>query len=263
MAMFKPPLNLSQARILVVNDDGIRAPGIKVLERIAKTFTKDVWIFAPEEEESGAGHSLSLNKAIKVSKLGPRRFAVGGSPTDCVMLALGDYLSDCRPDLVLSGINRGGNLGDDLTYSGTVAGALEATLLGLPAIALSQAMAGDKPQFRTAERHARGVIETLLTLEWPRDVFMNVNFPNVSAETVSGLTIVPQGRRKSGYNLHKMTNPRREGHFHIIGTAIQGAHVGHSDNDYRAIDRGEITVTPLHCDLTHYGTLKKLRKAFR
>ncbi len=263
MAMFKPPLDLSEARILVVNDDGIRAPGIKALERIAKTFTKDVWIFAPEEEESGAGHSLSLNKAIKVSKLGPRRFAVEGSPTDCVMLALGDYLSDRKPDLVLSGINRGGNLGDDVTYSGTVAGALEATLLGLPAIALSQAMAGDKPQFRTAERYAHGVIEKLLALEWPRDVFMNVNFPDVSPKTVSGVSMVPQGRRKSGYNLHKMANPRREGHFHVIGTAIQGVHVGRSDTDYRAIARGEITVTPLHCDLTHYGALKKLRKAFR
>tara|TARA_B100000676_G_C18050253_1_gene830650 strand:- start:1278 stop:2069 length:792 start_codon:yes stop_codon:yes gene_type:complete len=263
MAMFKPPLDLSEARILVVNDDGIRAPGIKVLERIAKTFTKDVWIFAPEKEESGAGHSLSLNKAIKVSKLGPRGFAVGGRPTDCVMLALGDYLSDRRPDLVLSGINRGGNLEDNFTYSGTGVGALEATLLSLPAIALSQAMAYDKPQFRTAERHACGVIETLLALEWARDVFRHVNFPDVSPETVSGVSMVPQGRRKSGYNLHKMTNPHREGYFHIIGTAIQGAYVDRSDTDYRAIDRGEITVTPLHCNLTHYGALKKLRKAFR
>ena len=263
MAMFDPPLELSDARILVVNDDGIRAPGIKVLERIAKTFTKDVWVFAPEEEQSGAGHSLSLNKAIKVSKLGPRRFAVGGSPTDCVMLALGDYLSDRAPDLVLSGVNRGGNLGDDVTYSGTVAGALEATLLGLPAIALSQVVQGDKAHFRVAEMHAPGVIEKLLSFDWPRDVFMNVNFPDVAPDAVNGVAIVPQGRRKSGYNLHKMTNPRRQGHFHLIGTAIQGAHVGRGDTDYRAVDRGEITVTPLHCDLTHYGALRKLRKAFR
>ena len=235
MAMFESPLDLSEARILVVNDHGIRAPGIKLLGRIAKTFTKYVWIFAPEEEQSGAGHSLSLNKAIKVNKPGPRRFAVGESPTDCVMLALGDYLSDLTPDLVFSGINRGGNLGDGVTYSGTVSGALEATLLGLPEIALNQVMAGDRTQFSTGERHARGVIETLLTLEWPRDV-----------ETVSGVSMVPQGRRKSGYNLHKIANPWREGRFYIIGTAIRGAHVSRGDTDYRAIDGGEITVTPLH-----------------
>ena len=154
MTMFSPPLDLADARILVVNDDGIRAPGLKVLESIAKSFTKDVWVFAPEEEKSGAGHSLSLSNAIRVTKLAPRRYAVDGSPTDCVMLAMGEYLKDKHPDLVLSGINRGGNLGDDVTYSGTVAGAMEATLLGIPAIALSQEVRGEKEQFKTTAAHA-------------------------------------------------------------------------------------------------------------
>lgn len=262
MTMFTPPLNLSGARILVVNDDGIRAPGVKVLERIAKHFSKDVWIFAPEEEQSGAGHSLSLSKAVRVTKLGARRYAVAGSPTDCVMIAMGEYFTEKRPDLVLSGVNRGGNLGDDVTYSGTVAGAMEATLLGLPAIALSQEVRNDKVQFKTTEAHAVGIIERLLQLEWPRDVFMNINFPDAAPAKVTGVTMVPQGRRKSGYELHKLPNPRRPGHYYIIGNAIQGAHSKRGDSDYRAIERNSITVTPLHCDLTHYGALRKLRKEF-
>ena len=262
MGVFRPPLDLSDARILVVNDDGIQAPGIKVLERIAKSLSKDVWVFAPEGEQSGTAHSISLGNAIRVTKIGRRRFAVNGSPTDCVIIALGDYLSDRMPDLVLSGINLGGNLGDDVTYSGTVASALEATLFGLPAIALSQVVATNKVRFQTAEAYARSVIEKLLTLDWPKGVFMNVNFPDVPTKALSGITMASQGRRKSGYNLHKMANPKRGSHFHIIGEAILGVQVSRGDTDYRAVERGEITVTPLHCDLTHYGALRKLRKAF-
>lgn len=261
--MFVPPLDLSNARILVVNDDGIRAPGIRVLERIAKQFSKDVWVFAPAEEQSGAGHSLSLSKPIRVTPVSSRRFAVSGSPTDCILLAVTEFLKDKRPDLVLSGINRGGNLGDDVTYSGTVAGAMEATLLGIPAIALSQEIRADRAQFKTTETHAADVIEKLVKLDWPRDVFMNVNFPDVPPDEVSGLSVVPQGRRKSGYNLHEMPDPRQRGDYYLIGTAIKGKHAGRGDNDYRAVERGEITVTPLHCDLTHYGALKSLRKLLK
>jgi 5'-nucleotidase len=263
MIMFSPPLDLTDARILVVNDDGIRAPGLKVLESIAKSFTKDIWIFAPEEEQSGAGHSLSLSKAVRVTKLAPKRYAVGGSPTDCVMLALGDYLKDKRPDLVLSGINRGGNLGDAVTYSGTVAGAMEATLQGIPAIALSQEVRGEKEQFKTTAAHACAVIERLLKFEWPSNVFMNVNFPDVPPKEVSGVSIVPQGRRKSGYELHQMPNPRRSGHYYAIGTVIAGADCTRGDSDHRTVERGEISITPLHCDLTHHGALQKLRKEFK
>ncbi|MBG05783.1 MAG: 5'/3'-nucleotidase SurE [Rhodospirillaceae bacterium] len=260
--MFEPPLDLKGARILLVNDDGIRAPGLKALERIAKSFSKDVWVFAPEEEQSGAGHSLSLYKPVRVSRISTRRFAVGGSPTDCVMMALTEYMSDKRPDLVLSGVNRGQNLGDDVTYSGTVAGALEATLLGIPAIAMSQQVSGVKVQFKTAETLAPSVIKKLLREKWPADVFMNVNFPDVPAKAVSGVSIVPQGRRKSGYNLHEMPDPRRQDQFYIIGNAIEGQHVGRKDTDYKAIERGEISITPLHCDLTHYGALRSLSKSF-
>jgi len=263
MTMFTPPMDLGNTRILVVNDDGIRAPGLKVLERIAKKFTRDVWVFAPEEEQSGAGHSLSLFKPIRVKQVSRRRFAVGGSPTDCVMMALSEYLRDKKPDLILSGVNRGANLGDEITYSGTVAGALEATLLCIPAIALSQQVIGEKEQFHTTETLAPGIIEKLVRHEWPRDVFMNVNFPDVPSDKVAGVTVVEQGRRQSSYNLHEMPDPRREGFFYIIGTARRGPHMRRSDSDYRAIDRGEITITPLHCDLTHRGALRALRKEFK
>ena len=260
--MFEPPLDLNGARILFVNADGIRATGLKALEQIAKSFSKDVWVFAPEEEQSGAGHSLSLYKPVRVSRISTRRFAVGGSPTDCVMMALTEYMSDKRPDLVLSGVNRGQNLGDDVTYSGTVAGALEATLLGIPAIPMSEKASGVKVQFKTAETLAPSVIKKLLREKWPADVFMNVNFPDVPAKAVSGVSIVPEGRRKSEYNPHEMQDPRRQDQCYIIGNAIEGQHVGRKDTDYKAIERGEISITPLHCDLTHYGALRSLSKSF-
>ncbi len=132
------PIDLAAARILISNDDGIEAPGLKLLTKVARTLSRDVWVVAPEQEQSGASHSLTLYRPLRVRKLGPRRFAVDGTPTDCVLLAVNVLLRDKRPSLVLSGVNAGGNLGEDVTYSGTVAAAMEATLLGVPAIALSQ-----------------------------------------------------------------------------------------------------------------------------
>ena len=136
--MFKPPLDLAKARILISNDDGIHAPGLKVLEQAARALSRDVWVVAPETEQSGASHSLTLQRPLRIRRLGPRRFAVDGTPSDSVLLAIHRILKDRRPALVLSGVNRGANLGEDVTYSGTIAAAMEATLLGVPAIALSQ-----------------------------------------------------------------------------------------------------------------------------
>ena len=130
--------SLRTARILVTNDDGIHAPGLKALERVAKSLSKDVWTVAPEVEQSAASHSLTTRRPLRLRKFGPRRFAVDGTPTDCVLVAVHKVLADKVPDLVLSGFNHGGNLGEDVTYSGTVAAAMEATALSIPAIALSQ-----------------------------------------------------------------------------------------------------------------------------
>ena len=135
--MLSAPLDLKGARILIANDDGIHSAGIKLLETIARTLSDDVWVCAPETEQSGASHSLTIHRPLRAKKYDDRHYSVDGTPTDCVMLAMNHVLKDRRPDLVLSGINHGANIGDDVTYSGTIAAAMEATLLGLRAIAIS------------------------------------------------------------------------------------------------------------------------------
>src|SRR5262245_56841700 len=159
--MLKAPLNLSRARILVTNDDGINAPGLKVLERAAKSLSKDVWVVSTDVEQSGSAHSLTLRRPLQVRKLSARRFAIDGTPTDCVLVAVNKLISGRRPDLVLSGVNRGVNLGEDVTYSGTIAAAMEATLLGIPAIAMSQLRDGLNVHWQTATDHAPKVISKL------------------------------------------------------------------------------------------------------
>ncbi len=261
--MFQPPLDLSSARILITNDDGIDAPGLRVLERVAQDFSPNVWVVAPETEQSGAGHSLTLSRPLRHRHLGGRRHAVNGSPTDCVLFAIAHIMEGRKPDLVLSGVNRGGNLGEDITYSGTVAAAMEATLLGVPAIAFSQVTGalGEPVHWGTAEHHAPEILRMLTSVTWPTDVFMNVNFPNRVAEETSGIRIVAQGRRESNYNLVSLTDPRGNDYY-WIGPQQVGALLRQDDTDYHAIDDGAVSVTPLHVDLTHDETLQKLREAF-
>src|SRR5690606_8100829 len=156
------------------NDDGIHAPGLKVLHRIARELSDDVWVVAPEIEQSGAGHSLRLRRPLAVRQFGPRWLSVDGTPTDCVLVAASQIIPDRRPDLVLSGVNRGANLGEDVTYSGTVSAALEATLIGIPAIALSQVRDLKRPiKWATAEAHGPDVIRKLTRFPWTKDVLMN------------------------------------------------------------------------------------------
>jgi 5'-nucleotidase len=212
--MFEAPLDLAKARILVTNDDGIHAPGIKVLEAIAKDLSKDVWVVAPETEQSAASHSLTLRRPLRIRRVAPRRFAVDGTPTDCVLLAVNHILKARKPTLCLSGINRGGNLGEDVTYSGTVAAAMEATLLGVPSVALSQVYA-DRANvpWETGRMHAHGVLRKLTRVEWPRSVLMNVNFPDCAAEAVRGSVVVGQGRHKIGDQLVETTDPRGDPYY--------------------------------------------------
>ncbi|MFN3288786.1 MAG: 5'/3'-nucleotidase SurE, partial [Sphingomonadaceae bacterium] len=167
-------------RILVTNDDGINAMGIRVLEDIARQLSDDIWVVAPAEEQSGAGHSLTLTRPIRVRKLGERRFAVQGTPTDSVMMALGLLIEGRRPDLVLSGVNRGPNLAEDVTYSGTVSAAMEGTLAGVRSIALSQAMASyvvGRERFAAAEATGADIIRRIIAADWGEGVLVNVNFP--------------------------------------------------------------------------------------
>jgi 5'-nucleotidase len=259
--MFDRPIDLGQARILLTNDDGIEARGLKILHKVVRGFCRDVWIVAPELEQSGASHSLTLHRPLRVRKLGPRRFAVDGTPTDCVLLALKNLIRDKRPTLVISGINGGANLGDDVTYSGTVAAAMEATLLGVPAIALSMTFRDrQKIQWATAERHAPEVIRRLVAQPWPKNTLINVNFPDLPPAGVKGIAVARQGRHKIGDQLMERTDPRGRPYYWIGPLRETGD--GVPGTDITEVTAGWITLTPILLDLTSAPALKALRKVF-
>lgn len=250
-------------RILVSNDDGIHAPGLKVMEKIAKTLSKDVWVVAPEFEQSGASHSLTLTQPLRIRKVGPRKFAVRGTPTDCVMMAMHEIFKDKKPDLLLSGVNRGANLGEDVTYSGTVAVAMEGTLLGVPSIAMSQCFQYGHPvKWATAEHHAPRLIKKLLKEGWPKGILINVNFPDVLAESVTGVEVVKQGQRDlTDLLLDSRIDARGVPYFWIGFRRMKNK--AKRQTDLGATDNGAISVTPLQLDLTHMSTLKALKSALR
>lgn len=258
--MFKAIPDLSKARILVSNDDGIHGPGLEVLERVARSLSNDVWVSVPETEQSGAGHSLTLHHPLRIREVGEQRFAVAGTPTDSVLLAVNHILGDHKPDLVLSGINRGANLGEDVHYSGTVAAAMEGTLLGFPSIALSQIFAAPEPvKWHTAERFAAEVIAKLMSQDWPGNVLMNVNFPDMEPGEVTGVEMTRQGKRKIGDGLIERHDPRGRPYIWIGpqrsgGDAPQGT-------DIEAVGRGAISVTPLNVDLTDRETLDRFKES--
>ncbi|PWR23668.1 5'/3'-nucleotidase SurE [Zavarzinia compransoris] len=251
-------------RILVSNDDGIHAPGLQVLIRIAKAISSDVWVVAPETEQSGASHSLTLTEPLRVRKVAPRRFAVSGTPTDCVMMALDRLVTGRKPDLVLSGVNRGGNIGEDVTYSGTIAAAMEGTMLGVPSIAFSQVIGFDraKPiQWACAAAHGPAVVRRLVETGWPRDVLINVNFPPVAPEAVTGVRVCHQGRRGVGNLFVEQRVDARGNDYFWLGYR-RSPEPPEPDSDIEAVYAGAIAVTALHLDLTHYDTQANLRRAF-
>jgi 5'-nucleotidase len=260
--MFDAPLDLAKCRILVSNDDGIDANGLKLLERVARTLSDDVWVVAPESEQSAVSHSLTVRTPLRIRTRDERHFAVNGTPTDAVLLAITHILKDHHPDLLLSGVNRGGNLGEDVTYSGTIAAAMEGTLLSVPSIALSQYVAEESKRtpWAVAERHAADVIRTLVTVPWPKGVLINVNFPDVPAERVKGVAVTSQGRRKPGGELDRRLDPRGVPYF-WVGT-LRTEEPTRPGSDLAAVLQGSIAVTPLSTDLTHRATLAPLKDAF-
>lgn len=247
-------------RILLSNDDGVYAPGLAALERIARTISDDVWIVAPDSEQSGAAHSLSLSKPLRIKEVGDRRFAVDGTPTDCVMVGISKILKDNRPTLMLSGINHGSNLGEDVTYSGTVAAAMEATLLGVPAIALSQSLDGHHADFSVAEAYGSALIKRLLDMKWPAGVLLNINFPEGNPDTIQGVRVVKQGLRSIRDNIDKWHDPRGKPFYWIGANRDDSPTEEHTDLE--AISKRYISLTPLHLDLTHTSTLEQLKLAF-
>ena len=185
-------------RILVTNDDGINAPGLDVCAEIARALSDDVWVVAPEFDQSGVSHSLSLNDPLRMRAVDERRFAIKGTPTDCIIMGVRHILDGRAPDLILSGVNRGQNAAEDVTYSGTIAGALEAAILGIPSFALSQGYSAanrQNPHWDTAIAHGPGIIRRVLAEGIPRDVLVNVNFPDCAPADVQGIAVTSQGKR--------------------------------------------------------------------
>ena len=252
-------------RILLTNDDGVNATGLRVLEQIARLFSDDIWIVAPTEEQSGAGHSLTLTRPVRLRRLGERRFCVTGTPTDSVMMAIAHVMKDAPPDLVLSGVNRGANLAEDTTYSGTVSAAMEAALAGIPAIALSQVYfregMGDSVPFAAAEAWAERVLGPLLRARLEPRTLVNVNFPAMPPTQIKGIRVVRQGLRDYGrLKIVARTDPRGYDYFWFgLGAAIHTP--GHT-TDLEAIADGYVSVTPLHLDMTHEASLGQLTSLY-
>jgi 5'-nucleotidase len=255
------PIDLAKARILLSNDDGIDAPGLKVLERVARSLCKDVWVVAPEREQSGASHSLTLRMPLRIRKLGPKRFAVDGTPTDCALLAINNIMRDQAPTLLLSGVNHGGNMGEDMTYSGTVAVAMEGTLLGVPSIAFSLATSnGEEPIWDAAAAHLPDVIRALAARKWPANTLMNVNVPNLPPIEIRGVKAASQGQRKLGGNIVESSDPRGRPYYWIGPTRDEDANK--PGTDIWAVAQGYIAVTPAFLDMTHKAALAELGELF-
>jgi 5'-nucleotidase len=249
-------------RILLTNDDGIHAPGLAVLEAIAGQLSEDVWVCAPAEEQSGAGHSLTLNMPVRLVEHGERRFAVTGTPTDAVNLALKKLFPDGRgPDLVISGVNGGENLGDDVTYSGTISAAIEAALAGIPAVAMSQAMRDAGHGFAATEGWAAKVLAPLLDLQMARRTVVNVNFPALPADGVKGIRVVRQGFHDYARgSLIEGTDPRGRPYYWFGLEDIE--HTLDRGTDLEAVNEGYIAITPLHLDLTHHASIGNLAERY-
>ncbi|MDR3528023.1 MAG: 5'/3'-nucleotidase SurE [Rhizomicrobium sp.] len=248
-------------RILVTNDDGIRAEGIAILEKIARTLSDDVWVVAPENEQSGASHSLTLTTPLRLRALDDRHFAVSGTPTDCVMMASAHLLKDEPPTLILSGINRGINAADDVTYSGTIAGAMEGCSLGIPSIALSQTYNHHdrlEIHWETAEAHGAAVVKKLVEMGWPKDVLMNVNFPDCKPEEVSGIEVVAQGVRELQEITIEQRIDMRANPYFWIGFRRERINAK-AGTDLGALAVRKISVTPLQMNLTDWKTLQAMK----
>ena len=249
-------------RILLTNDDGIHAEGLETLEKIAYALTDDVWVVAPEYEQSGASRALTLADPLRVRKVAERKWAVTGTPTDCVMLGIRNLVEGKAPDLVLSGVNRGQNIAEDVTMSGTVAGAIEGMALGIPSIALSQSMLAfhDKviPYWQTAETYGPGIVKRLLEVGWPKDVIMNVNFPSRPPEEVTAVEVTRQGFRDMHIRKAERRTDLRGRDYYWMGFSGQLSDPAEG-TDLKATYEGRISVTPLHIDLTHNPTVNALK----
>jgi 5'-nucleotidase len=252
-------------RILITNDDGIHSEGLDVCEKIARMLSDDVWIVAPEFDQSGVAHSLTLNDPLRLRQVAERRFAVRGTPTDCVIMGARHVLKDKVPDLVLSGVNRGRNAGEDVIYSGTIAGALEAAVLGIPSLALSQSYKsrnGHAPYWQTSLKFAPDIIRRVLEAGMPHDILVNVNFPDCLPEEVKGVEVTAQGRRRQErLHIDERTDGRGNPYF-WIGYVRQAFAPAADGTDLAALDGRRVSITPLKLDMTDDPYMTQLAALF-
>ena len=240
--------------ILVTNDDGVSSAGLRALaDAMRKLGT--VCIVAPEREQGAVGHSITLHKPLRLSRIAKDVYAVNGTPSDCVVLAV-TQLFRKPPDLVVSGINRGVNLGDDVTYSGTVSAALEGTLLGVPSLAISQEGTRNF-QFKTAAYYARQIARTVLERGLPEETFLNVNIPDRLRASIPGVRLTSLSRRRFENPVVEKVDPRGRRYYWIAGTRVSWER--HPPSDHEALRQGMVSITPLHIDVTHYQALEQLR----
>ncbi|MBD9445710.1 MULTISPECIES: 5'/3'-nucleotidase SurE [Rhizobium] len=249
-------------RILLTNDDGIHAEGLAALERIARTLSDDVWIVAPETDQSGLAHSLSLSEPLRLRKISDKHFALRGTPTDCVIMGVKQVM-DVKPDLVLSGVNSGSNVADDVTYSGTVAGAIEGTLQGVRSFALSQAYLHQDGArvvpWEVCEAHAPALLDKLISLDLPDGTFLNLNFPNCRPEEVEGVEVTAQGRLAFNLQVDARSDGRGLPYYWLRFGERAGAFV--AGTDIHALRSRKISVTPLKLDLTDYSVQDRVARA--
>jgi 5'-nucleotidase len=252
-------------RILVTNDDGIHAEGLNVCEKIARALSDDVWIVAPEFDQSGVAHSLTLNDPLRLRQVEERRYAVRGTPTDCVIMGVRHLLKGKGPDLVLSGVNRGRNAGEDVIYSGTIAGAMEAAVLGIPSLALSQSYksrSGQPPHWQTSLKFAPDIIRRVLAEGMPRDVLVNINFPDCLPEEVTAVEVTAQGRRRQE-RLHIDERIDGRGNPYYWIAYVRQPFVKAADGtDLAALDSHHVSVTPLKLDMTDDPYMTRLAELF-
>lgn len=254
----KPKLNRASP-ILVTNDDGIDAEGLAVLTRIAKKFSNDVWVVAPLYEQSGTAHGITWNTPLRAYKYGAKKYSIDGTPTDCVMMGVMELMRDNPPALILSGINRGANLADTVTYSGTIAGAMEGTILNVPSIALSAlTVGGQKPHWAALEEWGAKVLKKLIHFNFPPQVFLSVNFPYLPAKQIRGMKVTTQGQQDIGGPFIKRQDPNGRDYYWMSAAMVFDNNI--PGTDVAAVNEGYISVTPLHVNLTAEKSLNQLKK---
>jgi 5'-nucleotidase len=252
-------------RILVTNDDGIHSPGLDICAQIANELSDEVWVVAPEHDQSGVAHSLSLNDPLRLRQVDDRRYAVRGTPTDCVIMGARHLLDGKDIDLVLSGVNRGRNVGEDVIYSGTIAGAMEGTVLGIPAVALSQSYnsrSGRPPFWETGLHYGPDIIRKVLAKGFDRDVLINVNFPDCRPEEVKSIAVTGLGRRRQErLHIDKRFDGRGNPYYWIAYARLHLAK-GEEGTDIAELDNHSVTVTPLKIDITDAPTMSDFAGLF-